>query len=492
MKQLGWAVARCRLGVGSLLLIASAGPVLGQGFRGEIRVNTGFLEARPLVRDSLRDADVPGGGLRRRLDDGTVVTCVQADFCRWFRAADVEEIVVTTQEFLATGWTGVQGLSMKVHLRGRYGSDDFWPQSNQKFEAVSAFADFDRSEYRVRAGRLFRTDGLGYYNFDGGSFLWRGWNPLWVEVYGGWSLPRGLNVPRSGDLVSQADPLAPDDRGLIFGAEAGGRVGRIVSGRISYQREIRTDRLALFSERMAFDARAFFNRTVLEVSGEYDFTFEQLNELRLRLNTPIATKFEVVAEARRHVPFFELWTIWGAFSPVGFDEGRVTLAWSEPALGLGLQVGGAYRDYDETDAGPANSQIRDDGWRAFFNADMRRGAWFASGGYRAEAGFGAARFGGDFRAGRFFGDDTYISLRGSRTQTFGEFRLNEQRVSGIGLDGAVRIGEFSLNAGAALYQIEMEERLTDGDWTQARFYSSLSYKFGLEPRAGSRANGGSR
>lgn len=485
------AVQRC-IRVGTLLLVASAAPVMGQGMRGEVRVSTGVLGARPLVRDSMPVDEVPGGGLQRRLSDGTRVTCVVNNFCRWFRADDVDQIVVTTQEFLATGWTGIQGLSTKVHLRSRYGSDAFWPQSNQKFEAVSAFADFDRSDYRVRAGRLFRTDGLGYYNFDGASFLWRGWSPLWVEVYGGWGLARGLNAPRSGDLVSDIDPLATDDRGLIFGAEAGGRIGRIASGRVSYQREIRTDRLGLFSERIAFDARAFLDRTVFEVSGEYDWTFEKLNELRLRLNTPIAANFEVVAEARRHSPYFELWTIWGAFSPVGFDEGRLTFAWSKPDLGLGIQTGGAYRNYDETDAGPTNSEIRDDGWRAFANADLRRGAWFASGGYRAEAGFGAARFGGDFRAGRFFGDDTYISLRGSRTQTFGEFRLNEQLVSGIGLDGAVKIGEFSLNAGAALYRIEMEERLTDGDWTQGRFYSSLSYRFGIDPGAGTRANRGNR
>ncbi len=492
MRYFGWMAVRRGLGAGTLLLVASAGPALGQGMRGEVRVSTGFLEARPLVRDSIPDGAVPGGGLQRRLDDGTLVTCMPGNFCRWFRAGDVDQIVVTTQEFLATGWTGVQGLSTKIHLRGRYGSDDFWPQSNQEFETVSAFADFDRSDYRVRAGRIFRTDGLGYYNFDGASFLWRGWSPLWVEVYGGWGLARGINAPRSGDLVSEIDPLATDDRGLIFGAEAGGRIGRIASGRVSYQREIRTDRLGLYSERLAFDGRAFLHRTVIEVSGEYDFTFEKLNELRLRLNTPIASNLEIVAEARRHSPYFELWTIWGAFSPVGFDEGRLTLAWSDPDLGLGLQAGGAYREYDEADAGPANSVIRDDGWRAFANADLRRGAWFASGGYRAEAGFGAARFGGDFRAGRFFGDDTYISLRGSRTQTFGEFRLNEQLVSGIGLDGAVKVGEFSLNAGAALYRIESEERLTDGDWTQARFYSSLSYRFGLEPGVGSRANGRSR
>lgn len=490
MREFGWAAFRRSLGAGTLLIVASAGPALGQGMRGELRVSTGFLEARPLVRDSLLDGDVPGGGQQRRLDDGTLVTCIQGNFCRWYRADEVDQIVVATQEFLATGWTGLQGLSTKVHLRSRYGSDDFWPQASQEFEVVSAFADFDRSDYRIRAGRLFRSDGLGYYNFDGSSFLWRGWNPLWVEVYGGWGLARGLNDPVNGGLVSQADALSPDKRGLILGAEAGARLGRIASGRVSYQREIRTDRLGLYSERIAFDGRAFLDRTVFELSGEYDLSFRKLNELRLRLNTPITSGLEIIAEARRHSPYFELWTIWGAFSPVGFDEGRMTLAWSEPNLGLGLQAGGAYRNYDEADAGPTNSEIRDDGWRAFANADIRRGAWFAAGGYRAEAGFGAARFGGDFRVGRTFGEYSYVSLRGSRTQTFGEFRLNEQLVSGIGLDGAMRVGEFSLNAGAAVYRIETEERPSDGDWTQFRLYSSLSYRFGFEPGSGSRANGG--
>jgi hypothetical protein len=449
-------------------------------------VNNGFLEARPLVLDSLADADVAGEGLRRRLPDGTVVTCIPDDYCRWFRADEVEQVVVATQELSATAWTDVEGLSARVHLRGRYGGDDFWPQSSQEFEAVSAYIDYDRSDYRVRAGRLFRADGLGYYSFDGGSLLWRGWSPAWVEVYGGWGLARGLSAPRSGDLVAAADPLAPDDRGFIMGAEAGGRLGRIASGRISYQREIRTDRLALYAERLAFDARAFVNRTVFELSGEYDWTFDQMNELRLRVSTPIASGFEVVAEARHHAPFFELWTIWGAFSPVGFDEGRLTAGWSDSDLGLSVQFGGAYRGYEKADAGPADSGIRDDGWRAFANADWRQDGWFASGGYRAEAGFGAARFGGDMRVGRSFGGNTYLSVRGSLTQTFGEFRLNEQSVSGLGLDGAVEIGDFSLSAGAALYRIKSEERPVDGDWSQARVYSSLSYRFGTDPGTSTR------
>lgn len=466
-------------------------PLAGQGYRGEVRIGTGYLEARPLVRDSLPASEVEGTGLRRRLADGTVVTCTEGDYCRWYGAGGVESLFVTTQDLMATAWTRVQGLSGRVHVRGRYGSDDFWPQSTQEFEVVSAYVDYDRSDYRARLGRVFRTDGLGFYNFDGGSFLWRGFQPLWIEVYGGWSLPRGLNVPRSGQLLSRADPLAPDDRGFILGAEAGGRLGRSLSGRLSYQREIRTDRLALYSERFSLDARAFFDRTVLDLSAEYDWTYEQWNELRLRGSTPLPAGFEVVAEARHQSPFFELWTIWGAFSPVGFNEGRVSLAWTQPSIGLRVEGGGAYRNYEEANAGPASSTLRDDGWRGFVNASWQRSGWFASGGYRAEAGFGAARFGGDLRAGRYFGSRAHLSLRGSMTQTFGEFRLNEQLVSGLGVDGGIEIGAFSFDGGAALYRIGLQERPQEGDWTQVRLYSSLGYRFGMEPgRRGTSMTGG--
>jgi len=72
-------------------------------------------------------------------------------------------------------------------------------------------------------------------------------------------------------------------------------------------------------------------------------------------------------------------------------------------------------------------------------------------------------------------------VRGSLTQTFGEFRLNEQVVSGVGVDGAFRIGDFSLNGGMALYYIDARERPGDGSWTQTRAYTSLSYRFGKDP-----------
>lgn len=465
-----------------VLLAGAVGtlPLHAQGYRAELTATAGYLELRPLARDSLPENQVPGEGLRRRLADGTVVSCEPGRWCRWYRTADVEGISVASQELRLAAWPGVQGLSGHAHLRSRYGTDAFWPGSAQDFEVVSAYLSYDRGDARVRAGRQFRVDGLGYYNFDGLALLWRGLEPLRLEAYGGWSLARGLNAPRTGVLLEEAEALPPDDRGLIFGAELGAHHGRHLSGSLTYQREIRTDRLALYSERVALDGRTLVGAAVLDLSAEYDVAFDQVNEARLRASGPLVSTLDLSAEVRHYRPFFELWTIWGAFSPIGFTEGRASLGWTAASAGLRLEAGGAYRDYEETGGGADFPGLREDGWRAFGRADWARDTWFAAAAYRAEAGPGAARFGGDARAGRRFGRGRTVSVRGSSTHTFGEFRLGEQRMAGAVAEAAWRFGALSLTAGAGLYRLTFQDRAGSPDWTQARLHAGLSYRFGTE------------
>lgn len=467
-----------------MLLLAVLTPVSlsGQGFRGELRVGASFLDLRPLVRDSLPEDEVPGDGFRRRLPNGTIVNCTEGEYCRWYRSDDIESISVVTQDLLLTGWAGVQGLSAHVHLRGRYGSDDYWPMSSQEFEAVMAYLSYENFGFRLQAGRLFRSDGLGYYNFDGGQLLWRGLDFLWAEAYGGWGLPRGVNAPRNGDLFNEVEEIPPDDRGLIFGGRIGGNWGRVLSGNIGYQREIRVDRFSLYSERATLDARALIGRASVDLSARYDFIYQEFNDARLRIRSPLPGRFDITAEARHYTPFFEQWTIWGAFSPVGFNEAGGRLGWNAPGIGLRLEAGGAYREYEDPSAGLEGARLREDGWRALGNARWNGRSWFASGGYSAEVGFGAARQGGDVAFGRRFGPGTYLSARGSLTQTISETRFNEQLVSGVGLDGAVRLGDLSLNGGAGVFRLDQRERPQEGDWTQGRFYIGASYRFGTEPR----------
>ncbi|HEX6031346.1 MAG TPA: hypothetical protein VFY90_07930 [Tepidiformaceae bacterium] len=471
------------------LLFLAPAIAAAQGYSADVSVNGGSFELRGLRRDSLPESQVPGEGQRRALEDGTVVTCIPDEFCRWFPSGDVESVSLLTQDLRAAFWPGIEGLAAQVHLRARYGSDDFWPRAEQELEALYAFVSYEDTDYRVRAGRQQRINGLGYYNFDGASFLWRGFDPVRIDLYGGWSLARNLNAPRTGSLLEDADEFAPDDRGLIVGIEVQGRIGSRATGAVTYQREIRDDRLALYTERVAGDLGVRVSRFSVELGIDYDLAFEEFNEASLRVSAPVAAGVEAMAQVRRYTPHFELWTIWGAFSPVGFDETRGWLAWNSPGGDVRLEAGGAYRTYEDTDAGAQFAQLEDDGWRAFGRVRWDRDAWFAEGSYRAEEGSGAARYGGDLALGRGFGPGRYVALRGTSSQNFSEFRLGEQVTAGGGLDAAWRLGDVTLTGGWTVYRLAYDGQPRVSDWTQQRLRAGASYHFGTEPETPDRIGG---
>jgi hypothetical protein len=272
-------------------LLLLPGTVVGQGIRGDVTLNWGWLQLRPFVRDSVPEDGVSGSGLQRQLPDGTTVTCINGDFCRWYEDNGIrQDITPFTQDLRFAGWTGVQGLSFHGQMRTRLASDDLWPRTDQKFDLMSGYLSFNRSAYQIKAGRMYRASGLGYYNFDGASVVWRGLGWLWLEAYGGWSLARGVNAPRNGDLVTESDLLATDRRGLLFGGAVGFRGGKVFSGSATYQREIRTDRLALYTERAAVDLRALVGGWAFDGAAAYDFAYDQVNDARLRITTPASTR----------------------------------------------------------------------------------------------------------------------------------------------------------------------------------------------------------
>jgi hypothetical protein len=456
-------------------------PLLAQGYRGELRVRSDFIGFQGIERDSVASGSVSGSGLQRVLPDGTVATCIEGDYCRWYRSGDVSSVIPVYQDLKIVAWPGMEGVSFHAQLRGRLGSDDAWPRSDQEVEAITAYASFERADWWVRAGRLLRTGSLGYHNFDGASVAWRGLRTVTLEAYGGWSLGIGLNAPRDGDLLADADEFAPNDRGYILGGAATIQYDRRVSATVNYQREIRTDRASLFTERLAADARALFGGFSLDGSVTWDMVYKQVNLARAQATVPLPYGLRFAVEGRHYTPFFEYWTIWGAFMPVGYNEGRALVAWSVPGTALQLQAGGGYRDYESTNVGVSYAPVRDDGWRAFGSASYSWREWFADGGYRAETGFGASRYGGDLSIGRTVGPDARVSLFGSSTRTFGEFRYGEQTGSGGGVRGSWDVGDFTVHGSAALYRMSFTNRPQYDDWTQARGYLSVAWRFGSSP-----------
>ncbi len=477
----------------ALALVVAAGgsspPVLAaQGYRGEARVTGMYLDLQTVVRDSLPESQVPGDGVRRRLADGTIVRCTPGDFCRWYRSGPVESIPVAAQELKFSLWPGIRGLSASFDILTRFGTDSFWPRSDQDFDLITASVSFDRSQYRVRAGRIFTNNPLGYYNFDGASFLWRGFRPVRLLAYGGWYLAPNVDAPYTSSVFTSAEVIPPVKRGLLFGFDLGVRVDRNMAGNLIYQRVVRTDPVQVYSERLGFSARAQFGSTAVDALATYDLSYTQFNDALLRVNVPVVPTLDVTFQVRHYLPFFELWSIWGAFSPVGFNEGLASLAWRIPNVGLRLEVGGAYRGYEDTHVNASFANIKDNGWRAFGSVGWSHAAWFGNFGYRAETGFGAVRYGGDLKFGRNFGPGTFLGIRGSSTQTFSEFRIGTQFVTGGAVEGAYAVGDFALTGSGGVYRVTHDNRPQDEDWTQPRFDISVSYRFGHEPSTRSAPN----
>jgi len=473
-----------------LFLVALPGAAFAQGYRAEARIHGGYLDLQTIARDSVPESQVAGTGLQRRLPDGTVVTCIEGDYCRWYTTGGTESIKRFYQEVKATAWTKTRGLSFGTQLRGRYGTDDFWPRSGQNFDVMSLYVTFDRDDWKLRGGRMYMTSGLGFRNFDGASILWRGLKPVRLKAYGGWSLAPGVDQPRNGSLMENADLLAPDRRAMIFGAMADVRLGRQFSGAAIYQREIRTDFDALYSERFALNARGTIGRAIIDGDAVYDLAYGQFNNARLRVSGPLGKGIQLSGDIRHYRPFFELWTLWGAFSPVGFNEGRLSGLWNSASRTWTVEAGAFYRNYENTSTGDNSVIVEDDGWRTFGRVRWNRDVWYVDGNYTAAWGFGAARFGGGLEGGRSFGADRYLALQFNSAQNMSEFRFGERLVTGGGITGGWGYRDWLISGSAGVYWNTYSGRPDAENWTQPRLNLSVSYRFGTTVTAPSRASGG--
>ena len=134
------------------LPVPSAGQ--GVGVNGKARTYVSYLQVRDLVQDSVLAAAVPGEGAQRTLDDGTRVTCADG-WCRYFRSGSDVGMVPFLQDFELNAWSGITGLRGYAHVRFRqpYGDGSYWPRMESEVEALTAYLEYRRSNYLVKAGR---------------------------------------------------------------------------------------------------------------------------------------------------------------------------------------------------------------------------------------------------------------------------------------------------------------------------------------------------
>jgi hypothetical protein len=459
-----------------------------QGFRLRGVTSVQYLDLRGLADDSVPVGETVGDGTYRQSAEGFVVRCIAgAAYCGFRRPAGRESTVPSFQDLQFAAWGLGTGVSVHAQLRLRqtFGSSpELYPRAVDKFDALAAYVEIDRTRFRGRLGRQWMTSSeLGMNNFDGASLLVRPSRTAALELYGGWGLAAGLNEPLTSKEIAAVEDLPPDDRGLVFGgvAQLRPRPGAALS--VQYQREIRTDRAALLSERVAADAALQLGRGGLDAAFAYDLATGFVNEARLRARLPERGGVSVSLEGRRYRPFFQLWTIWGAFSPVGYTEGRALASWQTPSGSLAATASGGWRRYDATDAGLESEPLRRDGWRVGTDVTWRVApAWVAYGSYGAEVGFGASRSDGSGGVRWERADALFLGAHVTGFQRIYEFRLGTGRVIGGGVDAGVRLGpDVRLVADADVYRQRQTGAGPVPDWNQRRASVRLEWTVGTEP-----------
>jgi hypothetical protein len=448
-----------------------------------------YFELLPLAQDSVPVTRTIGSGSVRDSPVGPVSCPATGDVCYYYKSLARTHTVPVNQDLEVTAWGLGTGVSAYVHVRARTsagGVRDLYPRENDHFDALAAYVELDRGIVLARAGRQWLTSRLGLANFDGASVALHPRPRFTIQAYGGWSLIQGLSEPQTSAAFAAADLLPPDERGVLLGLMARFRTGSRASVAADYQRDIRTDRAGLFSERAAVDGTLRVGSALIDAALQADLATGAFNDISLRASRRLPFRVDAAVEGRHYTPFFPLWTIWGAFAPVGYNEARGDARWSTLGGVLSLAADGSYRRYQSTHTGLAFLPLRDDGWHVGSTATWQPArTWAASGAYGRDIGFGASRSDGSAGLHWTPNDRGFVGVIGTAFQTIYEFRVGSGRVAGVIIDGGVRLKpDLRLIGDAAIYQHVGRDTPSVVNWSQRRGSLRLEWTLGRDPGMG--------
>lgn len=375
----------------SALLCAS--PLVAQGYRVRLDARGQAVSFRALETDSVSvsEVDTVEGGFRD--SDGRVVRCTASAYCYLFRPGpSVRAIPLAASASIAIWGFGVEGLSL--HASGRVfkdaGNDNAWPGTEPSAQLIEGYAEYQRSSIVARAGRQLLSSRLEAMGFDGGWLKYR-WNRASLELtgYGGWGLGQAAVITASNPALNPLNEFRPRDRQIVAGAEAA-LISSFADVRTEYRREIDPEDDYFVSERAALSVATGIR--AIRFTGGMDYNIAEGRAGSADANvTYLARKFSVTAGARRYRPYFSLWTLWGAFSPVPYRAASLS-AQVRAAEWLSINARTERYAYDEAEVSTALvPQLTDNGWRVRGGANGKIGKRLTfDGTYGLEHGPGAS------------------------------------------------------------------------------------------------------
>lgn len=477
------SAARRVLLVAGAVLALSATSAVAQQYRVRVDSRMQGVSWRGLAADSIPRAQAiaqANGGFLT--PDGFAATCQQS-FCYFFRSGDVRRGLPWVSQVDLAGWGfGVRGLSLRANARVAtdLGDGTSWPGTQPEVQLVEGYLEYANRGITTRAGRQFLSSRLGAYGLDGGLATIRDADRgLELSAYLGWGLARGVALPVTDAALNPLQDFQPRDRQVVAGLDAG-VTSRLVDARIEYRREVDPAVEYFVSERAAASVAV---RPIAPLSvtagGEYDLAFGEFGSADVGLGW-IGRGYTLSTGWRRYRPFFDLWTIWGAFSPVAHHT--MHAAASVTALpGLVLRGRGERYQFEDAGANTPTVAVESDGWRLATGATWTpASAWILDGEYHAEFGPGAASRGVDVRATWIASPELWVSAHGARMKRPLELRYSDSDLTVVGVDAEYRpTARWRVGAEAASWS-ETRERSDAGalDWSQVRVAARISFFFG--------------
>lgn len=351
-----------------LLVVAGVipGAVAAQGYRARFDARAQAVSYKGVIADSVPATQVVTGPTGGPVSlEGFAVTCRGGAWCYYFRpGAERRGVPVSTTASLTAWGFGVPGLS--VHAVGRLvtdaGAADVWPATRPTAQLLEGYVEFDRRGFTGRGGRLLVNSRLEPIGLDGGwaRLRWGG-RDLEIAAYGGWGLGQAAVVPAASPILNPLDEWRPRQRQLVAGAEAAWSPGP-ADVRLEYRREVDPETDYFVSERAALSATTRPVRFLRATAGaDYNLAEGHLGSADFTL-TWIDSRVSLSLGGRRYRPYFSLWTLWGAFSPVPYNAAH---GWAQVTVAhwLTLRARGERYWYESAEASTPLVDVEDRGWR---------------------------------------------------------------------------------------------------------------------------------
>jgi hypothetical protein len=434
--------------------LLAAPPLAGQGYRLKVDNRFQAIGYRGLELDSIPVTDTvssPGGG--PTTPDGFAVRCPSGGaYCLYFRSGPIRHgaPLVTTADLSLWGF-GVSGLSAHVTARGAtdFTGDAAWPGTDPAVQLLTGYAEYSRDRITVRLGRDLNYNRLGTIGFDGGTISLRDVrHGLDASVYGGWGLARGAALPVTSPAVNPIDDFQPSQRQLLLGVSAGWS-GRLGDFRGEYLREVDPHTDYFVSERVGFSGDLWpIPGWSLNGGADYDLAAGLWGSAEATLGYSVRNVTSSVG-LRRYRPHFDLWTIWGAFSPVPYNavQAQVTVK-ALPQVELRGR-GERYR-FDDADVSTPLVQVEQSGWRGELGLTASPSPqWTLDAGYTREFGPGAASVGSSASVTYQPSRSYAITVHGASMDRPLELRFSESVLHLYGIEGRIEPQpglEFELGA----------------------------------------------